>query len=153
MCNGGLLPKPKEVDDCTSWVHSAGYKVTSTLDWEATELARLKSHEWVDAGLANGCECHNAAVVTIEPSTGEIIVYSPNIDPTYRSDRRVAGDIDQLAEINQPGSSFKPAVYLNWMDTQDMAPMSAFWDTSPLSVEGTEITNPRNDGQKSEGLI
>ena len=153
MCKAGLLPMPKDVDDCTSWVHSAGYKVTSTLDYEATELARQKSHEWVDAGLANGCECHNAAVVTIEPTTGEIIVYSPNIDPTWRSDPRVAGNIDQLTEINQPGSSFKPAVYLNWFDTQNKSPMSIFWDTSPLAVEGTEITNPRNDGVKSEGLI
>ncbi len=153
MCNAGLLPMPKEADDCFSWVHSAGYKVTSTLDYEATELARLKSYEWVDAGLANGCECHNAAVVTIEPTTGEIIVYSPNIDPTWRSDPRVAGNVDQLVEINQPGSSFKPAVYLNWFDTQNKSPMSIFWDTSPLAVEGTEITNPRNDGQKSEGLI
>lgn len=153
MCNAGLLPMPKGVDECTSWVHSAGYKVTSTLDYEATELARQKSNEWVTAGLAAGCECHNAAVVTIEPTTGEIIVYSPNIDPTYRSDRRVAGDIDQLTEINQPGSSFKPAVYLNYFDTQNKSPMSVFWDTSPLAVEGTEITNPRNDGQSSEGLI
>ncbi|MGB4862259.1 MAG: transglycosylase domain-containing protein, partial [Tepidiformaceae bacterium] len=153
MCEGGVLPMPKGVDDCYTWVHSAGYQVTSTLDYEATELARQKSNEWVDAGLANGCECHNAAVVTIEPTTGEIIVYSPNVDPTYRSDRRVAGDIDQLTEINQPGSSFKPAVYLNWFDTQNKVPMSVFWDTSPLLVEGAEITNPRNDGLRSEGLI
>ncbi len=152
MCKAGLLPKPKEVDDCENWVHSAGYKVTTTLDYALTDQARQMSSEWISSGLAAGCECHNAAVVTIEPTTGQIIVYSPNIDPTYRSDRRVAGDIDQLSEINQPGSSFKPAVYLNWFDTQNKAPMSIFWDTSPLSVGGVEITNPRSGGG-SEGLI
>ncbi|MGE3076932.1 MAG: transglycosylase domain-containing protein [Dehalococcoidia bacterium] len=153
MCSAGLLPMPAGVDDCSSWVHSAGYKVTSTLDYEATEMARQESSKWIAEGLSNGCECHNAAVVTIEPTTGEIIVYSPNIDPTWRSDRRVAGDIDQLTEINQPGSSFKPAVYLNWFDTQNKSPMSIFWDTSPLAVEGTEIVNPRQGDPKTEGLI
>lgn len=153
MCKAGLLPKPKEVEDCTAWVHSAGYKVTSTLDYAATVSAQQLSSFWVNEGLKNGCNCYNAAIVTIEPSTGEIVVYSPNIDPTYRSDRRVAGDIDQLSEINQPGSSFKPAVYLNYFDTQNKVPMSAFWDTSPLAVDGAEITNPRNDGKVSEGLI
>ena len=152
MCKAGLLPKPKEVDDCENWVHSAGYKVTSTLDYGLTQQAREMSSGWVSAGLAAGCECHNAAVITIEPTTGQIIVYSPNIDPTYRSDRRVAGDIDQLSEINQPGSSFKPAVYLNYFDTQNKAPMSAFWDTSPLPVGGVEIVNPRQNGP-TEGLI
>ncbi|MEO8541570.1 MAG: transglycosylase domain-containing protein [bacterium] len=151
MCKAGLLPKAKDID-CETWVHSAGYKVTTTLDYSLTEQARLESQNWIQAGLAAGCECHNAAVITIEPTTGQIIVYSPNIDPTYRSDRRVAGDIDQLSEINQPGSSFKPAVYLNYFDSQNKAPMSAFWDTSPLSIAGVEITNPRQGGS-SEGLI
>jgi membrane peptidoglycan carboxypeptidase len=152
MCNAGLLPQIKGTPDCTTSVHSAGYKVTSTLDYAATESARALSNNLVAEGLANGCECHNAAVVTIEPSTGQIIVYSPNIDPTWRSDRRVAGDIDQLSEINQPGSSFKPAVYLNWFDTQNKVPMSILWDTSPLGVDGTDIVDPRRDGG-NEGLV
>ncbi|MBK9343778.1 MAG: transglycosylase domain-containing protein [Dehalococcoidia bacterium] len=147
MCKAGLLPMPKGVEECTAWVHSAGYKVTSTLDWEATEAARVLSQTKIAEGQAAGCNCFNAAIVTIEPTTGEIIVYSPNIDPTYRSDKRVAGDIDQLSEINQPGSSFKPAVYLNWFDTQNKAPMSFFWDTSPLAVEGTGDYEPKKRRQ------
>jgi membrane peptidoglycan carboxypeptidase len=64
----------------------------------------------------------------------------------------VAGNIDQLNEINQPGSSFKPAVYLTWFDTLKRHPYSVIWDTSPLTVEGTAIVNPRGGGG-SEGLI
>ncbi len=152
MCKAGILERLPGQTDCESSVHSAGYKVTTTLDFALTEQARALSNTMLVEGLALGCECHNAAIVTIEPATGQVIVYSPNIDPTYRSDRRVAGEIDQLSEINQPGSSFKPAVYLNWFDTQNKAPMSIFWDTSPLTVEGTEITNPRQGGS-TEGLI
>jgi membrane peptidoglycan carboxypeptidase len=153
MCEAGLLPMVEGAADCKSSVHAAGYQVTSTLDWEATDLAMQMARGFIASGLDAGCECNNAAIVTIEPSTGEVIVYAPNRDPSYRSDRRVAGDIDQLVEINQPGSSFKPAVYLTWFDTQGKAPMSILWDTSPLTVEGTAITNPRQGEPKSEGLI
>ncbi|GIW13885.1 MAG: hypothetical protein KatS3mg062_1324 [Tepidiforma sp.] len=153
MCEAGILPKLPSAPDCKSSVHMAGYKVTSTLDWELTAKAMEMARGFIAAGLEAGCECYNAAIVTIEPSTGQIIVYAPNRDPSYRSDRRVAGDIDQLNEINQPGSSFKPAVYLTWFDVLNKAPMSIFWDTSPLTVEGTAIENPRRDADKTEGLI
>ncbi len=153
MCEAKILPKLPGATDCASSVHSAGYKVTTTLDWQATDWASQLLREYVARGLDAGCECHNAAVVTIEPSTGQVIVYAPNRDPSYVSDRRVAGDIDQLTEINQPGSSFKPAVYLTWFDQLNKTPMNIFWDTSPLTVEGTAITNPRSGEPKSEGLI
>src|SRR5690606_36820552 len=99
-----------------------------------------------------GCNCHNAAITTIEPSTGQLVVYAANRDPNNLADARVDGDIDQLVEINQPGSSFKPAVYLAWFDRQNRAPMSHFWDTNPLTVGGTAITNPRG-APGTEGLI
>ncbi len=153
MCEAGLIPKIPGTTDCKESVHSAGYKVTTTLDWEMTDFAGQFLRQQVSLGLEAGCECNNGAIVTIEPSTGEVIIYQPNRDPSYRSDRRVAGEIDQLVEINQPGSSFKPAVYLAWFDGQTKAPLSIFWDTSPLEIEGTAITNPRPGEPKSEGLI
>lgn len=153
MCQKGLIPQIEGTSDCVESVHSAGYKVTTTLDWEMTDFAGQFLRQQISEGLEAGCECHNAAIVTIEPSTGEVVVYQPNRDPTYRSDRRVAGEIDQLVEINQPGSSFKPAVYLAWFDGQNKTPMSIFWDTSPLTIEGTAITNPRSGEPKTEGLI
>ncbi len=153
MCEAGILPRIQGTTDCASQVHSAGYKVTTTLDWVATEQAQRFIAEWIADGLSKGCECYNAAIATIEPSTGQVVVYAPNRDPSSVSDSRIRGDIDQLNEINQPGSSFKPAVYLNWFDTQNKAPMSILWDTSPLTVEGTAITNPRSGDPKTEGLI
>ena len=153
MCEAGLIPRIEGATDCKQSVHSAGYKVTTTLDWEMTEYAGQWLRQQISLGLDAGCDCNNGAIITIEPSTGEVIVYQPNRDPTYRSDRRVAGEIDQLVEINQPGSSFKPAVYLAWFDGQNKAPLSIFWDTSPLEIEGTAITNPRPGDPKTEGLI
>src|SRR6185437_4295159 len=82
----------------------------------------------------------------------QVIVYAPNRDPSNTTDSKVAGNIDQAVEINQPGSSFKPAVYLAWMDDLTKNPMSTIWDTSPLTIEGVSITDPRADGG-NEGLI
>jgi len=153
MCEAGILPKRNPSMDCAESVSSAGYQVTTTLDWQLTTEAMQMARDFISRGLEEGCECHNAAIATIEPSTGQILVYAPNIDPTYVSDPRVAGNIDQLVEINQPGSSFKPAVYLAWMDRLNKAPLSTFWDTSPLNIEGgVSIVNPRAGGG-SEGLI
>ena len=153
MCEAGLLPRLENAD-CLTSVHSAGWTVRTTLDWEATQAALTMARSAIERGLDDGCECHNAAIVTIEPETGELLVYAPNRDPSFTADPRVAGNVDQLVEINQPGSAFKPAVYLAWFEYADKAPMSILWDTSPLEVTGTdiEIVNPRPK-PRTEGLI
>lgn len=153
MCEAGVIQgvDPNTVD-CLAAVHGGGWRVTTSLDWTETERATQMINEYIEAGLLEGCGCNNAAIVTIEPTTGQIVVYAPNRDPD-NLDPTVAGKIDQLVEINQPGSSFKPAVYLAWFDVLNKAPMSYLWDTSPLDVQGTAITNPRGGSFKSEGLI
>ncbi len=154
MCEAGVLPKLEGVEDCETSVHSAGWTVVTTLDWRATQSALTVARSAITRGLEAGCECHNAAIVTIDPGSGEILVYAPNRDPSFTADPRVAGNVDQLVEINQPGSSFKPAVYLAWFEHAKKAPMSILWDTSPLALENstTEITNPR-PAPRTEGLI
>ncbi len=159
MCRAGVLPKNPNSPDCVESVHSAGYKVTTTLDWDLNSTAAAMVHSYVTQGLDAGCDCHNGSVVTIEPTTGQVIVYVPNQDPTWVSDPRVAGNIDQAVEIHQPGSSFKPAVYLAWMDFLKKTPMSSIWDTNPIDLidkpknpeDQVSITNPGRGG--SQGLI
>lgn len=152
MCEFGIIPRRAGSADCASSISSAGYKVTTTLDYRLTEQARSMINDFVTRGIDLRCECYNGAIATIEPSTGQIIIYAENRDPANLTDRRIAGDIDQLNEINQPGSSFKPAVYLAWMDTLGKTPGSILWDTSPMPVEGTVIVNPRPGGG-GEGII
>ena len=160
MCQAGLLEQLAETKDCVESVHTAGYRVTSTLDWTMNQDASALLNQFLSAGLAAGCDCHNGAIVTIEPATGEVVVYVPNLDPTWVSDIRVSGDIDQIAELHQPGSSFKPAVYLAWMDTLNKTPMNSIWDTNPLKLidkpakpeDQVSITNP-GAPNASQGLI
>ncbi|MCK9518885.1 MAG: transglycosylase domain-containing protein [Dehalococcoidia bacterium] len=161
MCEAGLLPRTPGTDSCADSVRSGGYTVTSSLDWAKTQKAQEMMYAAIISGLEARCDCHNAAIATIEPATGQVIVYAPNIDPRNTSDPTIAGNIDQLTEINQPGSSFKPAVYLTWLDKLQKTPLSSIWDTSPLSLSDDQnvlpenrvtITNPRPGGG-GEGLI
>ncbi|MGI8926226.1 MAG: transglycosylase domain-containing protein [Tepidiformaceae bacterium] len=160
MCKAGILPTLEGTANCVESVHSSGYRVTSTLDYAETERARALAQEYIAAGLEAGCQCHNAAIVTIDPRTGQIMVYVTSIDPKNVTDRKVAGEIDQLTEVNQPGSSFKPAVYLAWFDALGKTPMSSIWDTSPMPLitkpakpeDQVTIVNPR-PGFGGEGLI
>ena len=159
MCQAGLLAQIDGTKDCIESVHTAGYKVTTTLDWTLNQEASVLLNQFLSSGLAAGCGCHNGAIVTIEPASGQVVVYVPNLDPTWVSDVRVAGNIDQVAEMHQPGSSFKPAVYLAWMDTLNKTPMSSIWDTSPMKLvdkpakpeDQVEIINPGRNA--SQGLI
>ncbi len=159
MCEAGMLPRLQGAKDCVESVHTAGYKVTSTLSWALNQRATATLNEQLAAGLAAGCDCHNGSIVTIEPQSGQVLVYVPNLDPTWVSDPRVAGNIDQAVDIHQPGSSFKPAVYLSWMDALNKTPMSSIWDTNPINLidkpktpdEQVTIQNPGKGG--SQGLI
>jgi len=154
MCEAGILPKLERATNCSQSVASAGYKVTTTLDWDLNQQALALAQERVALGLDARCECHNASVVTIDPTTGQVLVYVPNVDPTGDTiDPRIRPTVDQATEIQQPGSSLKPAIYLTWFEYNVKNPMSTFWDTSPLEVQGTEIENPRGGSLKSEGLI
>ncbi len=160
MCEAGLIPMIPGAADCLESVHSAGYKVTTSLDWELNKHALALVNQFVGSGQDAGCDCHNGSVVTIEPATGQVIVYIPNRDETWESDPRVAGKIDQAVEIHQPGSSFKPAVYLAWMDSLNKTPMSSLWDTNPMPLidkpekpeDQITIKNPGRE-DVSQGLI
>jgi membrane peptidoglycan carboxypeptidase len=160
MCEAGMLPRTPGTTNCTDSVHSGGYRVTTTLDYAETQKAEEMMRKFISTGLDANCACHNAAIATIDPTSGQIIVYAPNVDPTYTSDPKVAGNIDQLVEINQPGSSLKPAVYTSYFDKLNKTPMSSLWDTSPMKISdpnATEvnqvtIVNPRPGGG-GEGLI
>lgn len=168
MCEAGLLPIVAGAANCLDSVRNAGYRVTTSLDAPLTTAARELAFAEVQSGLNAGCDCHNASVVTVDPPSGEIRVYVENVNPAS-TEPEVAGHIDQATEINQPGSSLKPVIYIAWMEYLGRGPMSTFWDTNPMELveededdrppaaddeEPVRITNSRPRGVgNTEGLI
>ncbi len=86
---------------------SGGLKVTTTLDYSLEQKAEEIAKKY---GVENGKLYHatNAAIVTIDASTGQILTMVGSRD--YFDDE-VDGQYNVATALRQPGSSFKPFVY------------------------------------------
>jgi membrane peptidoglycan carboxypeptidase len=91
---------------------SGGLRVTTSLDLNlnnrAEQILRAKVSEY-EAPPYN-CLCHNGSVVAIDNKTGEILAMVGSRD-YYRTD--IEGENNNAIAIKQPGSAFKPIVYLS----------------------------------------
>jgi 1A family penicillin-binding protein len=88
-------------------LEQGGYKITTTLDYElqkkAEEIALRNAKENEKSWDGN-----NAAVVVINPKTGQILAMVGSRD---YFDKSIDGNFNVATAGRQPGSSFKPIVY------------------------------------------
>lgn len=100
------------------YISRAGLKIITTLDWDLQNIAE----EVVSAGADNNdwMDAHNAALVSIDPKTGQILTMVGSRD--YFKDPmpegcepgvncQFEGNVNVATRMRQPGSSFKPFVY------------------------------------------
>jgi membrane peptidoglycan carboxypeptidase len=85
-----------------------GYKVYTTLDWDMQQ----KAEEAVKKGSEDNdrWNASNSALVAIEPESGEILAMVGSKD---YFNKEIDGQVNVATRERQPGSSFKPFVYLN----------------------------------------
>ncbi len=129
-------------------VRQGGLQVYTTVD-PKLEAAAQEAVDWgVRSALAEGVNAHEAALVSIRPSTGEIVAM---IGGTHFS---IDNQFNRAWQARrQPGSSFKAYVYSAAVD-DGMAPASIVEDT-PISYpmgDGTMWT-PQNDDSRFMGAI
>lgn len=88
-------------------VEEGGYRVTTTLDWDK----QLAAEEAVRLGAEKNAryKAKNAALVAMDPKTGQILSMVGSKD---YFDTSVDGQVNVTIRERQPGSSFKPYVYL-----------------------------------------
>jgi membrane peptidoglycan carboxypeptidase len=91
---------------------NGGLKVITTLDLPLQQKAEQIVEDKIsfyESPQGGNCECHNGALVAIDNNTGEILamVGSRNY---WRTD--IQGENNNAIAIKQPGSAFKPVVYL-----------------------------------------
>jgi membrane peptidoglycan carboxypeptidase len=92
-------------------VTRGGFKVITTLDMKKQEMAERQVREWVD--FLHDRNVWNAALVSIDPRSGEILAYVGSVDYYNRDDPRVQGQFDVAGiGVRQPGSAFKMFNYL-----------------------------------------
>lgn len=86
-----------------------GLQITTTLNWDlqqiAEEVVASKRADMLDRFGA-----HNISLLSVDPQSKDILAYVGNMD---FSDTEHGGKIDMIQVPRQPGSSFKPFVYLS----------------------------------------
>ncbi len=88
-------------------IRTRGYKVITTLDWELQEKAEEIVTNYAAENLKN-FNASNAALVAIDPKTGQILTLVGSKD--YFSDE-IDGNYNIALAKRQPGSTFKPFAY------------------------------------------
>src|SRR5213594_4229641 len=114
--------------------YRGGYDVYTTLDWNMQQLAEKEVRQHVD--LLKGNNVNNAALITMDPTTGEILAYVGSYD-YYMHTPQVQGDYDHAGiAYRQPGSTFKLFTYLTGMLKAGMTPATQLFDIQFTMPDG-----------------
>jgi membrane peptidoglycan carboxypeptidase len=105
-------------------VYRSGLRVTTTLDLELQEKGQAIIDQWVTEFEQQNCGCHNGALTAIDNNTGQILAMVGSRD-FFRKD--IQGENNNVIAIKQPGSAFKPAVYLTAF-MKGWSPATIVWD-------------------------
>lgn len=124
-------------------VEQGGLKVITTLDWEKQEAAEQAVRE----GAAKNVrwKASNAALVAMDPKTGQILSMVGSKD---YFDESIDGNVNVAIRDRQPGSSFKPYVYLTAF-TKGYLPETILYDveTDFETAEGKSYAPKNYDGK------
>ena len=159
---------------------TAGYRVTTTLDWRAQRLAQrwvtasviapnlkrsrgerlLKQLEipssergWIRA--LRGKDIHNAALVAIDYRTGDVLAYlgSAGYERNDLASKRFEPKYDVAGDgFRQPGSAFKPIIYATAFEERDLTPGSLLLDITTEFNPGRNWA-PRDADRRDRGPV
>jgi membrane peptidoglycan carboxypeptidase len=115
--------------------YRGGYRVYTSLDWNMQQLAEKEVKEHVAA--LKYTNVNNAAMITMDPTTGEILAYVGSVDYYDRSPK-VQGDYDSAGiAYRQPGSTFKLFTYLTGMQKAGLTASSILNDVQFCMSDGS----------------
>ena len=110
-------------------VATQGWRVRTTLQLDAQREVEAAVAEHVEFLQAGGHNAHNAAVVILDPRTGDVLVMIGSAD---FSDELIDGQVNMALAPRQPGSAFKPFTYATLLE-QGHTPATLFLDI-PISI-------------------
>ncbi|MEK7565185.1 MAG: transglycosylase domain-containing protein [Patescibacteria group bacterium] len=152
------------------YIEKAGLKIITTLDWDLQAIAEEVVATGADRNDKAGA--HNAALVALDPKTGQILAMVGSRD--YFKDPipegcnpgvncQFEGNVNVVTRSRQPGSSFKPFVYATafkkgYTDKTILFDIPTQFDTGcnpqgqPIS-QGAKCYAPRNFDFKYRGPV
>jgi membrane peptidoglycan carboxypeptidase len=128
--------------------YRGGYTVYTTLDWTMQQLAEKEVRDHVDS--LKGFNVNNAALITMDPTTGEILAYVGSYD-YYGNTPKMQGDYDHAGiAYRQPGSTFKLFTYLTGMLKAGMTASTRLYDIGWSMPDGTATFYKPQDATKEQ---
>ncbi len=140
------------------FVTRGGLRVTTTLDWTLQEEAEKIVREGAEAN-ATLVQAHNAALVAIDPGSGEILTLVGSKDYLGKPEPEGCEPgvnckfdpyVNITTRLRQPGSAFKPFVYATAFK-KGFTPETALFDTqtefnsacNPDGSPGPSVQDPK----------
>lgn len=126
-----------------------GLQVYTSIDLDLQAVAEEAASRHV-AALRQPHNLTNAAVVALDPTTGEILamVGSVNFD-----DPAIDGQVNVAVAKRQPGSTMKPFTYSAAFE-QGWVPASVIWDTNvSIGIPGQPAYEPVNYDRRQHGPV
>ncbi|MEX2447048.1 MAG: transglycosylase domain-containing protein [Dehalococcoidia bacterium] len=124
---------------------TCGLEVTTSLDIDLQERAQ----EILDENIEQHSEpigAENGALVSIDGRTGEVLAMVGSRDYEDESPK-IQGSNNYATAAMEPGSAFKPFVYLTMFKEYGYGPQSIIWDAPFETDEGYECENPVGGGR------
>lgn len=120
-------------------VEQGGLKVYTTLDWNMQQIGEKVVAEGAAKNVAN--KASNAALVAADPKTGQILAM---VGSKNYFDKSIDGQVNVALANRQPGSSFKPYVYLTAF-TKGYLPETLLYDVpTNFSSDSQQDYTPQN---------
>jgi 1A family penicillin-binding protein len=129
-------------------IEQSGLRVYTTLDWDKQMAAEQAVREGAEKNKK--WKASNAALVAIDPKTGQILAMVGSKD---YFDSSIDGQVNVAIRERQPGSSMKPYIYLTAFE-KGYSPDTLLYDT-PTQFDTTEGESyaPQNYDGKFRGPI
>lgn len=142
-------------------VEQSGLKVYTTLDWNKQQIAEQAVRDYANKNAA-AYRANNAALVAADPKTGQVLAMVGSKDYFGKASPNgcvsgknctFEGNFNVSTANRQPGSSFKPYVYLTAFE-KGFTPETNIWDvdTNFSTVDG-QVYNPKNYDGENRGLL
>ncbi|MCA9964690.1 MAG: PBP1A family penicillin-binding protein [Anaerolineales bacterium] len=129
-------------------IYRGGLRIQTTLDPDVQRLAEQVMAE--QRGNINAAGANNAAMVVLNPATGEILALVGSLD--FNSEE-ISGQVNMALQPRQPGSSIKPFVYLTALE-QGWTPSTLIWDVPTQFPDGANVPyTPKNYDDEFHGPL
>lgn len=130
-------------------VYKGGLQVTTSLDPALQAIAEEEARNQIDTLSAK--HVTNAAVVILNPQTGEILAMVGSVD---FKNKAISGQVNIADALRQPGSSIKPINYVTAF-MHGLTPATPLYDLKTDFPDGNNKPpyEPMNYDKKEHGLV